>query len=118
MRGKPVNRRKIGSNAALWSALAGLVALAIPCARGAYDGTGTFTKITSRSDLTDGYYVVASSNGLQAMSNNNPDRYFVDTPISPAADVLTDPSPTIVWLIQTNATYGGTHCLTRLTAAM
>lgn len=107
MRGKPVNRRKIGSNAALWSALAGLVALAIPCARGAYDGTGTFTKITSRSDLTDGYYVVASSNGLQAMSNNNPDRYFVDTPISPAADVLTDPSPTIVWLIQTNATYGG-----------
>ncbi len=96
MRGKPVNRRKIGSNAALWSALAGLVALAIPCAQGAYDGTGTFTKITSRSDLTDGYYVVASSNGLQAMSNNNPDRYFVDTPISPAADVLTDPSPTIV----------------------
>jgi endonuclease I len=107
MRGKPVNRRKIGSNAALWSALAGLVALAIPCARGAYDGTGTFTKITSRSDLTDGYYVVASSNGLQAMSNNNPERYFVDTPISPTADVLTDPSPTIVWLIQTNATYGG-----------
>ena len=32
MRGKPVNRRKIGSNAALWSALAGLVALAFAMA--------------------------------------------------------------------------------------
>ena len=37
----------------------------------AYDGSGTFTKITSRAELSDGYYVVASSNGLMAMNNVN-----------------------------------------------
>ena len=45
----------------------GLAAVAILAgaqgACGAYGGSGTFTKITSRADLTDGYYVVASSNG-------------------------------------------------------
>jgi hypothetical protein len=88
----------------LWGALA---VLAVQPARGAYDGAGTFTKITSRAELTDGYYVIASSNGLAAMSHTNAGSFFTSNAISPSADVLTDPSPAVVWLVQTNATYGG-----------
>ena len=73
----------------------------------AYDGSGTFTKITSRAELSDGYYVVASSNGLMAMNNVNYGTFFTNTAISPSSDMLTDPPAAIVWMIQTNATYGG-----------
>ena len=86
--------------AAVWLASAPLV-------WGAYGGSGTFTKITTRADLTDGYYVVASSNGLMAMTHTNYGSFFTNGAISPSANTLTDPSPAIVWLIQTNATYGG-----------
>ena len=90
---------------------AGLVAAVMlvgaPLARGAYPGSGTFTKITARADLTDGYYVIASSNGLAAMTHTNTGTYFTNVVISPVANTLTDPSAAIVWLIQTNATYGG-----------
>ncbi len=88
-----------------WMA-AGLLAGA-PAAWGAYGGSGTFTKITSRADLTDGYYVIASSNGLAAMTHTNNGTYFTNVVISPVANTLTDPVPAIVWLIQTNATHGG-----------
>ena len=74
---------------------------------GAYGGSGTFTKITSRADLTDGYYVIASSNGLAAMTHTNNGTYFTNVVISPVANTLTDPVPAIVWLVQTNASYGG-----------
>ena len=79
----------------------------VPEAWGAYGGSGTFTKITARADLTDGYYVVASSNGLAAMTHTNAGTFFTSNAISPAANVLTDPPAAIVWLIQTNAAYGG-----------
>ncbi len=96
-------------NARKWTVvLAALGALAgwTP-AWGAYGGSGTFTKITAIGDLTDGYYVIASSNGLAAMTVTNAGTYFTSNAISPVANVLTDPSTSIVWLIQTNATYGG-----------
>ena len=74
---------------------------------GAYGGSGTFTKITSRADLTDGYYVIASSNGLAAMTHTNNGTYFTNVVISPVANTLTDPVPAIVWLVQTTASDGG-----------
>ena len=93
------------------TAACGLAAAAILAgtqgAWGAYGGSGTFTKIASRADLTDGYYVVASSNGLMALNNVNYGSFFTNSAISPSANVLTDPPAAIVWLIQTNATYGG-----------
>lgn len=101
---KPLRKRNWRAGLVLWGVLA---VWAVPSAQGAYDGTGTFTKITSRAELTDGYYVIASSNGLAAMSHTNAGTYFTSNAISPSADVLTDPSPAIVWLIQTNAIYGG-----------
>ena len=87
-------------------AAAGLLAGA-SMAWGTYTGTGTFTKITSRADLTDGYYIIASSNGLAAMTHTNTSSYFTNVVISPVTNTLVNPSGAIVWLIQTNATYGG-----------
>jgi len=97
-----MNWQKMTCGMAMIVALAGATT-----AWGAYGGSGTFTKITSRADLADGYYVVASSNGLAAMSHTNAGTYFTSNAISPAANVLTDPPTSLVWLIQTNATYGG-----------
>ena len=71
-----------------------------------YSGVGTFAKISSREELTDGYYVVAYGTTL-AMANVNAGAFFTNAPISPVDNILTDPSTAIVWLIQTNATYGG-----------
>ena len=88
-----------------WMVLAGLAVAQL--ARGAYDGTGTFVKITNRADLAETYYVVASSNGQFAMTHTNAGNSFSNVVISPVADMLADPSPAIVWRIQTNAAYGG-----------
>ncbi|MEI6750201.1 MAG: Ig-like domain repeat protein, partial [Bacteroidota bacterium] len=73
---------------------------------GQYSGTGTFTKITSMTDLTDGYYVVAYGTTF-AMNNTNAGTYFANTAITPSSSVITDPAGAIVWKIQTNATSGG-----------
>ena len=97
-----MNGRKTACGLAMIAALAG----ASP-AWGAYGGSGTFTKIASRADLADGYYVVASSNGAFAMTVTNTGTYFTNVAINPVSDVLTDPPANVVWLIQTNATYGG-----------
>ncbi len=74
---------------------------------GAYEGTGTFSKITNRADLTEAYYVVANRSGLFAMTHTNAGSFFMDLAIAPESDVLTDPSPAIVWHIQTHAAYDG-----------
>lgn len=68
---------------------------------GQYSGTGTFTKITSLTDLTDGYYVIAYNNTF-AMNNTNAGSFFANTAIAPPANVITDPATSIVWNIATN----------------
>ena len=81
--------------------------LAAPLAQAQYDGAGNFVKITSRPDVTDGYYVVANSDGTIAMTVTNGGKFFVPNTVSPVSDTLTDPPAAIVWLLQTNGTYGG-----------
>lgn len=71
-------------------------------AMGQYSGTGTFTKITSLVDLTDGYYVVVNSGDAFAMNNTNAGSYFGHTAISPSAGTITNPAAAIVWKIETN----------------
>ena len=68
-----------------------------------YSGSGTFTKITSTSDLTDGYYVIAYG-ATQAMNNvNGSNNYFGNTAISPTGGTtITNPNAAIVWKIQTD----------------
>ena len=100
------------SHSTMWKWCAGLslalgLCIAAPQAQAQYAGEGTFTKITSLADLTEGYYVIARSNGTPAMKNVNAGTFFATNTISPVADTLTDPDASIVWLIETNATYGG-----------
>lgn len=80
--------------------------LAAQMAWGAYEGAGTFTKITSRADLTDGYYVILNSTATNAMNNVNAGTFFTPTVVVPSANTVTDPAAAIVWFIATNA-YGG-----------
>ena len=100
------------SHSTMWKWCAGLslalgLCIAAPQVQAQYAGEGTFTKITSLADLTEGYYVIARSNGTPAMKNVNAGTFFATNTISPVADTLTDPDASIVWLIETNATYGG-----------
>ncbi len=69
---------------------------------GQYAGTGTFTKITSLGDLTDGYYVVLNSGDAFAMNNTNAGTFFAHTAITPSAGTITNPATAIVWKIETN----------------
>ena len=101
------------SHSTMWKWCAGIslalgLCMAAPQAQAQYAGVGTFTKITSRADLTvPGYYVVADSTAGFAM-NNSATSFFGSVAISPVGGTtLTDPATTIVWLIETNATYGG-----------
>ena len=88
--------------------LAVVAALAgVQGAWGAYGGSGTFTKITALADLADGYYVIVASNDTVAMNSTNAGTFFTNAVVSPSGGTLTDPAPSIVWLIATNATYGG-----------
>jgi hypothetical protein len=69
---------------------------------GQYSGSGTFNKITSIDDLTDGYYVIANSGEAFAMNNTNAGSYFQHTAITPSSGSITDPSTAIVWEIKTD----------------
>jgi len=62
---------------------------------------GNFSKISSLSELTDGYYVIAFGS-TQAMNNTNGGTFFGNTAINPVSEVITDPFATIVWKIETN----------------
>ncbi|MFZ4581869.1 MAG: lamin tail domain-containing protein [Paludibacter sp.] len=72
-----------------------------------YSGSGTFTKISSINDLTDGYYVVAYGTTF-AMDNTNAGKYFANTAITPNTNSIINPSATIVWEIKTHASGGRT----------
>ena len=70
--------------------------------KGQYTGSGTFNKITSLDDLTDGYYVVVNSGDAYAMNNTNAGSYFAHTAITPSAGTIINPAAAIVWKIETN----------------
>lgn len=71
-----------------------------------YDGNGTFVKINSINDLTDGYYVIAANPefGDWAMSNDHTGTFFTRAAVSPTSQTITDPEVTIVWKIESDGT--------------
>ncbi|SMC57354.1 putative Ig domain-containing protein [Moheibacter sediminis] len=73
---------------------------------GGYDGNGTFVKINSIDELTDGYYIIAANPefGDWAMSNEHTGTYLVRSAISPVEEVVTNPEVSMVWKIETNGT--------------
>ena len=74
----------------------------------AYSGVGVFTQITSRANMTDGYYVLVSRSATKmAMTATNSGSVFSNVSITVTGGTITDPSTNLVWSIQTNSTYGG-----------
>lgn len=72
---------------------------------GQYSGTGTFTKVTSAADVTDGYYVIAYGTTQAMNSTYTSSTYFANTAISPTSGTtITNPSKAIVWKIETSGT--------------
>ncbi len=72
---------------------------------GQYSGTGTFAKVTSVADVTDGYYVIAYGTTQAMNSTYTSTTYFANTAISPVSGTtITNPSKTIVWKIETSGT--------------
>jgi len=69
---------------------------------GQYGGTGTFTKITSDAELTDGYYVIAYGTTFAMNNTYTSSTYFGNTAISPSSNVITNPAASIVWKITTD----------------
>ncbi|NDI98302.1 T9SS sorting signal type C domain-containing protein [Flavobacterium sp. LaA7.5] len=71
-----------------------------------YSGSGTFTKITSISQFTDGYYVIAYGTSVAMNNTYTSSTYFGNTSISPTSSgtVITNPSVAIVWKVETNGT--------------
>jgi hypothetical protein len=76
--------------------------IVIQLAWGQYFGTGTFNKITSIAELTDGYYVIVNSSDQFAMNNTHNGTFLANTSISPSSNTLTNPATSIVWKIETN----------------
>lgn len=89
------------------SLFCGLLLAATGLSLGQYAGEGTFTPITSLTDLSDGYYVIAYGT-TQAMSNSNSGSIFTNTAISLTSGALVDPAPSIVWRIESHASGGRT----------
>jgi len=67
----------------------------------AYNGVGTFTKVTSASEITNGYYVIAYGESY-AMNNVHNGTYFDRTAITVADNQIINPDVSIVWKVETN----------------
>lgn len=74
-------------------------------AKATYSGTGTFTKITSLEELTDGYYVLVNSGDAFAMNNSTTQvaNCLGNTAVTPTEGTITNPATTIVWKIESNS---------------
>lgn len=67
-----------------------------------YSGTGTFVKINSLAELTDGYYVVAYGTTV-AMTNTYVSSTYLDqTAITVVSNEVINPAQSLVWKIETN----------------
>lgn len=71
-----------------------------------YNGVGRFEKITSVSDITDGYYVVTNETDAFLMTNSRDvdDLFFTSASSSASSGLIVNPSVNNVWLIQLNGT--------------
>src|SRR5690606_12855972 len=80
---------------------------ALLCSAPSWGQDGTYTRINSIADLTDGYYVIthngsiAMTNTLNTSATNN---YLEGDAISSSNNQITNPSADIIWQIQTDGT--------------
>src|SRR5690606_4115492 len=62
----------------------------------------TYNQITSLTELTDGYYVMAESEESYAMNTVHNGTFLAWTAISATASTITNPTAKIIWRIETN----------------
>ncbi|MFA7446072.1 MAG: putative Ig domain-containing protein, partial [Flavobacteriaceae bacterium] len=83
-----------------WTALSEDITLTVTEVPDTYNGVGVFEKITSTSDLTEGYYVVVESHtNANAMTNNHNGTFLAREAVTPAGNTITNPNTGIVWYI-------------------
>ena len=63
---------------------------------GQYLGAGTFTKITSLAELTDGYYVITNNTDAFAMSNQHTGTLLPPVGVTASSNSITNPPTTLV----------------------
>src|SRR5690606_30008260 len=87
-----------------WGALSEDITLTVIETPDTYNGVGVFTKITSTSDLTEGYYVLVESfTNANAMTNNHNGTFLAREAVTPAGNnTITNPNTGIVWYIAQN----------------
>ena len=77
--------------------------LAIFSSGSAWAQAGTYTKINSIAELTDGYYVI-TYNGTKAMTNNLTGDYLQPVDVTSSNNQIVNPNLEIIWEITTNGT--------------
>lgn len=73
---------------------------------GQYGGIGSFTKINSLAELTDGYYVITNETDGFLMTNGRSGTasagFFIEAAVTPVSGTITNPSVNNVWKIEIN----------------
>src|SRR5690606_36729583 len=82
-----------------WGARSQDITLTVTEAPVLYTGVGVVEKITSVSDLTDGYYVFAYND--KAMNNTLSSGKFGEVSITSSGGIVTNPDISILWKIET-----------------
>ena len=67
-----------------------------------YTGQGSFIKVNSLEDVTDGYYVVASETGAFLMTNKLTSNYLVNANSGVVNNLIVNPDINNVWIINTD----------------
>lgn len=67
-----------------------------------YNGVGRFEKITSLTDLTDGYYVIVGDE-TNAMNTTVTSNKLQATSVNVVSNQIVNPATSIVWKVQTDA---------------
>ena len=87
-------RRKVKPLLSALLTIAMLLSL-LPTAAFAKGGTGTFTKITTQEELTDGKYVIVVDSGYAVGALD--DDWLTATPVTEEGGSLADPAANLVW---------------------
>ena len=66
-----------------------------------YNGQGTFVKVNSLTEVTDGYYVVTDETNKFLMTNTLTSNYLVSNSVNVNNDMIIDPTISNVWKIET-----------------
>src|SRR5690606_14565166 len=89
-----------------WNALSQTITVTVTETSTVYNGVGVFEKVTSETDLTDGYYVVTNETGAFLMTNgrsgSDTTGFFVSADSDALSVYIVNPTAANVWKIETS----------------